>query len=289
MDFLKDLYEARMTRNSNNVKVLTYTDCCERLYLSLLVLELLQKYPAYKDLAYRYAKKTTATPKYDHFSMSGTDLYNFVYFVVGDKAAIEKLKDPEAAWELREKTTLPLMAVNRYLEKLASKQVPSDVSSTFMKVEGALAIVNSNYKRIRRDLMSYDRLDHKQRQDLVTTLVIACRAKLRSADIIDELEKLAADKNLETSRVVDNEPAVSVPDISLSGQDLALYRYVVGAKNVHMTKLFVEHAKQGKATNSQMNQAYLPAIKMLDDIITAGPAYIQQLRALHKRAKKGRK
>lgn len=289
MDFLKDLYEARMTRDSNNVKVLTYTDCCERLYLSLLVLELLQKYPAYKDLAYRYAKKTTATPAYNHFSMSGTDLYNFIYFVVGDKTAIDKLKDPDAAWEIREKTTLPLMNVNRYLTKLANKQDPSDTSSMFMKVEGALKIVNSTYKRIRRDLMSYDRLDHKQRQDLVTTLLLACRAKLRNADIIDEIEKLAADKHLETGRVPDNEPTVSVPDISLSGQDLALYRYVVGSKNVHMTKLFVEHVRQGKATNSAMNQAYMPAVKMLDEIITAGPAYIQQLRALHKRAKKGRK
>lgn len=289
MDFLKDLYEARMTRNENNVKVLTYTDCCERLYLSLLVLELLQKYPKYESMAHRYAKKTVATPGYKHFSMSGTDLYNFIYFVVGDETAIGKLKDPEAAQEIREKTTLPLMNVNRYLTQLSSGKTPSDVSSIFMKVEGALSIVNSKYKRIRRDLVAYDRLDYKQRQDLVTTLLIAARAKLRSADIIDELEKLAADKHLETGRVVDNEPTVSVPDLSLSGQDLALYRYIVGSKNVHMTKLFVEQARQGKATNSAMNQAYLPAITMLDDIVTAGPAFIQQLRALHKRAKKGRK
>jgi len=33
-------------------------------------------------------------------------------------------------------------------------------------------------------------------------------------------------------------------------------------------------------------QAYLPAIEMLDDIVQAGPAFVQQLRALQKRAKK---
>jgi len=36
-----------------------------------------------------------------------------------------------------------------------------------------------------------------------------------------------------------------------------------------------------------MVQAYLPAIEMIDDLVQAGPAYVQQLRALHKRAKKG--
>jgi hypothetical protein len=289
MDFLKDLHEARMTRNENNVKVLSYTDCTERLYLSLLVLELLRQYENYKPAAQRYAKKTTVYTGYDRFSMSSTDLYNFIYFVTGDKEAIDKLKDPEAAWEQREQTTLPTMAVNRYLTKIANNTTPEQVSSFFMKVESSLGIKNTQYKTVRRDMIAYKKLDHRARQNLVSVLLLACRAKLRNSDIIDDLEKLAADRNLETGRVADNEPTVSVPDISMKGTDLALYRYVVGANNLHMTKQFVEHVKHGKATNSAMNQAYLPAVKMLDDIITAGPAYIQQLRALHKRAKKGRK
>jgi hypothetical protein len=35
-------------------------------------------------------------------------------------------------------------------------------------------------------------------------------------------------------------------------------------------------------------QAYLPAIEMIDDIVKAGPGYIQMLRALQNRAKKAR-
>jgi hypothetical protein len=35
--FIKDLYESRMTKDNGNAKKLTYTDCGERLYLSLLV------------------------------------------------------------------------------------------------------------------------------------------------------------------------------------------------------------------------------------------------------------
>jgi len=288
VDFLKDLHEARMTRNSNNVKVLTYTDCCERLYLSLLVLELLRQYPVYANAAGAYAKRTTVYPGYKHFSSTSTDLYNFIYFVNGDEAAMQKLKDPESAQEIRNKTSLPVLAVNRYIIQVANKTA-TDANSLFMKLERELSIKNSTYRNIRRDLLNYKRVPFKQKQDVVSNLLISCRAKLRSADIIDELEKLAADGNLETERVTDNEPTISVPDISMKGQDLAYYRYIVGAKNLHMTKLFVDQAKQGRPTNGQMNRAYMPAVEMLDDIVTAGPAFIQQLRALHKRAKNTKK
>ena len=70
-------------------------------------------------------------------------------------------------------------------------------------------------------------------------------------------------------------------------KDLALYRYLVGDKNLALTKKFLEQAKDGKAASANMVAAYLPAIKLIDDIVSAGPAYVQQLRAIHKRAKKG--
>ena len=45
MDFLQELEEARMTRNDQNMKVLTYADCCEKMYLTLLVLDLMSQVP----------------------------------------------------------------------------------------------------------------------------------------------------------------------------------------------------------------------------------------------------
>ena len=63
LEFLSDLYEARMTRNSGDTAKLTYNDCCERLYLTMLVLELLSKYPKYMPYARAYAKKTKDKPK----------------------------------------------------------------------------------------------------------------------------------------------------------------------------------------------------------------------------------
>lgn len=289
MEFIESLYEARMTRNSQDQKVLTYTDCCERLYLSLLILELLNQYSKHKVSARKYAKQTVAYTNYNRFRMSATDLYNFIYFVTGDQEAINKLKDPNSAMALRKKTTLPLMAVNRYLSRISMGTTAMANTQMYINIESALNIRNTTYKAIRRSLMDYDSATQIDRQNTVTKLVHAARAKLRSSDIIDDLERLVADKNLETGRVDDSEPKISIPDINVQGKELSLYRYLVGSKNIVQVKRFVDLALSNKSIPSTVVQAYLPAIKMLHDIVSGGPSYVSMLRALAERAKKNKK
>lgn len=289
MEFIESLYEARMTRNSQDQKVLTYTDCCERLYLSLLIVELLNKYSKHKVNARKYAKQTVAYTNYNRFRMSGTDLYNFIYFVTGDQEAMNKLKDPASAMALRKKTTLPLMAVNRYLSRISTGVSAMANTQMYLNIESSLNIKNTVYKAIRRALMDYDNATQIDRENTVTKLVHAARAKLRNSDIIDDLEKLVADKNLETGRVDDSEPKISIPDINVQGKELSLYRYLVGSKNIVQVKRFVDLALSNKSIPNNIVQAYLPAIKMLHDIVSGGPAYVSMLRALAERAKKNKK
>ena len=289
MDFIHSLYEARMTRDTRDQKVLTYTDCCERTYLSLLVIELLNKYARHRVSARNYAKQTVAYTNYNRFRMSATDLYNFIYFVTGDQEAMNKLKDPKSAMALRKKTTLPLMAVNRYLSRISIGSMSRGNTQMFLNVESGLNIKNTTYKAIRRTLMDYYGVTTIDRQNTVTKLIHAVRAKLRSSDIIDDLERLVADRNLETGRVADNEPKISIPDINVQGKELSLYRYLVGTKNIVLVKRFVELALSNKSIPSTVVQAYLPAIKMLHDIVSGGPSYVSMLRALADRAKKNKK
>ena len=146
MDFIHSLYEARMTRDTRDQKVLTYTDCCERTYLSLLVIELLNKYARHRVSARNYAKQTVAYTNYNRFRMSATDLYNFIYFVTGDQEAMNKLKDPKSAMALRKKTTLPLMAVNRYLSRISIGSMSRGNTQMFLNIESGLNIKNTTYK-----------------------------------------------------------------------------------------------------------------------------------------------
>ena len=286
LEFLSELYEARMTRNSGDTAKLTYNDCCERLYLTLLVLELLSKYPKYMPYAKAYAKKTKDV-NYKRFQMHGTDLHNFIYFVNGDDEALAKLKDPDSARMVARRTTLPLKNINRYLTTL-SQGLVSRPNETFMSIESALKISNADYKATRRYLQNFSGLNTFDKKKVATRLAIASRAKLRSSDIIIYMEELLAERDLETRSVKDNEPTISSPDIAVTGPELSYYRFLVGARNLVGTKKFLELARSGNSIPSTFVKQYLPAIQLIDDIVKAGPGYVQMLRSLQKRAKKRR-
>tara|TARA_B110000444_G_scaffold253323_1_gene284001 strand:- start:62 stop:934 length:873 start_codon:yes stop_codon:yes gene_type:complete len=288
LNFLTELHEARMTRNTSDNSKLSYTDCCERLYLMTLVLELLRKFSEFNGTVAGYATKTTQNQNYKQFRMHGTDLYNLIYFVSGDDDAMMKLKDFESAKKVRASTFLPVMGMNRWLMTLKGTSKTSG-SDMLMSIERACKINNTDYKTIRRAVTNWDRLSGADKKKWVTKLLLASRAKLRNSDIIMYIEELARKANLEDPRVKDNEPTVSMPDmVPTTAQDLALYRYIVGAKNVMGTKKFLDAAKKGQSMSPAFVKAYLPAVELLDDIVKAGPGYIQMLRALQKRAKNSR-
>ena len=283
--FIKDLHEARMTKDNGSSKKLTFSDCCERLYLTLLILETMRKYPDFKNIVQKYAKKTVGFETYRYYRIMGTDLYNFIYFIVGGVSAQNKLKDPKSAKEMKRNSRIPVLDINRYIRALANGSEVNP-SSLFIKLESALRITNSDYKAVRRSILNWDKQTRSDKRLVATRLIFATRAKLRSSDLIDDFEKWAAIKNMEKASVTDPEPTVSKPDLAGSQQNLALYRYLVGSKNLALTKRFLQQASNGQAASSGMVQAYMPAIEMLDDIVQAGPAYVNNLRALHKRAKK---
>ena len=69
-------------------------------------------------------------------------------------------------------------------------------------------------------------------------------------------------------------------------RDIIYYRPIVGAENLMRARLFLELAKDGKNIPSAYVKGMQPAIEMLDDIVSAGPGFVQLLRVLHKRAQK---
>ena len=98
-----------------------YTDCCERLYPSVLILRSIE--PNMLILDVQQVNMLDALQVMTHsqaYRMSGTDLYNFAYFVNGDEDALDKLKDPSAAKLQRKRTTLPVMQLNGWLKSIAS-------------------------------------------------------------------------------------------------------------------------------------------------------------------------
>ena len=287
MEFLKELSEARMTRDKQNQRVLTYADCCERMYLSLLALELMRNYPTASQVVRSYCKKSF-NPTYKLFQTAGTDLHNFMYFVRGEDEALNKLKDPGAAKRLRQKSNFPLQDIKSYLQSVGNGVVPTGVQQMFIKIENGLDITNSDYKKLRRALGNINDLKSKRDQKtLATKLLFALRAKLRNSDLIDDFSTLVAIKDLENDNVRDTEPTVSKPDMMPSTDpSYVYYRLLAKPQNLILIKAFLEHVRDGRPIPSNMVRAYAPVAKVMDDIVRAGPSYINLLKSIHNRAKK---
>lgn len=285
MNFIKELEESRLTRNENNVRVLTYTDCCERLYLSVLVLEVLRQYPTMMPAVKSYARRSIDPARYTKFRISGTDLYNFAYYVNGSDEALNKLKDPGAAKKTAATTKFNAQSLEQYIEVLKNGAASRSIAEFLIRLESSLNIKNSDYKNIRRGIANYTKISKSEQSKLVTRLLFAVRAKLRSSDLIDDLEKLSQANNLETNKIADPEQVPSTPDITLDTNTLALYRLLVGTKNLGACKLFLQTAIAGRSIPSTMVKGYMPIITMINDIVSAGPRGVAQLKMLHNRMK----
>jgi len=287
MEFLQELSEARMTRDSQNQKVLTYADCCERMYLTLLTIEMMRQYPSSSRFVQDYCRNSLS-PNYKNFKISGTDLYNFLYFINGDETALGKLKDPGAARRVQAYVTLPTREVRSYLSTVSKGLVPTSVQQLFIRMENGLDIKNTEYKNIRRSLGKLEDSSRiKTQKVLATKLLYALRAKLRNSDIIDDFSTLVAIKDLESDRVKDQEPTVSTPDMMPSTDPSYIYyRLLAKPQNLILIKAFLEHVRDGRPIPSNMVRAYAPVAKVMDDIVRAGPSYINLLKSIQNRAKK---
>lgn len=288
MEFIKEIHEARMTRNSSDQKSLTYSDCCEKMFLILCMIEVM-RYDANNNLFLQdYLRKTTSGDGYRQFRMANTDLYNFLYFVGGDNDAMDKLKDPGSAKQIRRNTQVPIMTINGYLTQVRANPTSSAIQSfnIFYQVQNSLRQQTSKYSTLRRDIGNFPKLHISKKQEVITQLLHAAQAKLRASDIIDYYSTWAGSNRLIDPTVKDTEIDISQPDLEKSPSDVSYYRLIVGNENAVRATKFVEYAAQGKATPINFIQSYLPIIQMVHDFVKAGPVAISQLKLLHKRIKK---
>lgn len=285
-EFLNELTEARMTRNSNNQRMLTYTDCKERAYLIILMMQVMRYYRTYRETVGHYAHKTVMYRDYDRLRVDGSDLYNLFYFITGDSKAIDKLRNPGNAFVERKKTLISVGNLNGYLRRMKRLETPSNTDDKdLFQLERELNITNSDYKTLRRRISSYGTDTKKERELTVTRLLFAGRAKLSDSDFLHYFSNMALDKNLEDFTRTDPEFDPSVPD-NVSQAEVVNYKLLVSVNRLPYIAKFIENARAGRAIVANFVQAYYPIIQMVDDIVRAGPTYVQQLKILHNRAKR---
>ena len=281
--FLKYVVEGRIVRRPGDLQRYTFQEICEKIYLSFLSISLLKNFSQTANWVKSYSRETITYGDFDKVRYSANDLHNMLAVVDGDSAITQKLSDKNAALALRQRLSLPTLAVKRYLRMLNSDY------EFLASLERSLQIKSTDYKNLRLAIASFNTLDGRRKKVAVTRLLQAVRAKLSGTDIARKVEEFSKKQKFELNNVVDAEVEMDADKTELSGAELNAYRILVGPSNVRRAKMAVDMAKDGKGLPSNIVSAYLPIMKMVDDIIGGGYTFVKLVQSIHERAKKARK
>lgn len=276
--FLKYVSEGRIVRRQSDLQRYTFQEITERIYLSFLTLTILQNFPQTKGFVRSYATNTLAYGSFDRVRPTSNDLHNMLAVVAGDPEITKKLANKNVAMALRQRQTVPVLAIRRYLR---------DFKNSFQflsNLESSLAIGNLDYKNLRRAISDYPNLDARRKKVTTTRLLQALKAKLSGTDLQKKAQEFADKQKLELDNVVDAER--TVPGAELTPDEMTGYRVLVGASNVRRAKVAADMIRQGRAVPAPVMQAYAPVVKMIDDIVKGGYSFVRLLQNIHDRARK---
>ena len=279
--FLQYVSEARVVRRQSDLQRYTFQEITERIYLSFLTLSLLKYFNQTTGFVKSYASNTLAYGSFDRVRTTANDLHNMLAIVAGDPSIVQKLANKNQAMALRQRQSVPILAIRRYLRTLKGAY------EFLTGLELALGIRNPDYKNLRRAITDYPNLDGKRKKIVATRLLQALKAKLPGTDLQRQAQQLTDKKNLELDNVVDAER--TEPGTEMTPDEVSGYRVLVGANNVRRAKIAADMVKQGRSVPAPIMSGFYPIIKMVDDIVQGGYSYVKLLQTIADRAKSSKK
>ncbi len=275
--FLKYVSEGRIVRRQSDLQRYTFQEITERIYLSFLTLTLLRNFSQTKGFVQTYATNTLSYGSFDRVRSTSNDLHNMLAVVAGDPEITKKLANPNAGMALRQRQTVPELAIRRFLRNFRNAY------SFLTNLESALGISNTDYKNLRRAITDYASLDTRRKKATTTRLLQALKSKLSGTDLQRKAQEFADKQKLELDNVVDAER--TVPGKEMTPNEITGYRVLVGAANVRRAKVAADMIRQGKAVPAPIMQAYAPVVRMIDDIVKGGYTFVKLVQSIHDRAK----
>ena len=278
--FLQYVAEGRVVRRQSDLARYTFQEITERIYLSFLTLSLLKNFSQTASFVKSYAGQTLTYGSFDRVRGTANDLHNMLAIVAGDPAIAQKLANKNAAMALRQRQTVPVTSIKRYLRDFKNDY------KFLTQLEVALGISNPDYKNLRRAITDYISLDTKRKKVTATRLLQALKAKLPGTDLQRQAQAFANKHHLELDNVVDAER--TVPGVEITPNEMQAYRLLVGSSNVRRAKVAADMIRQGKAVPAPVMVAYAPIVTMIDDIAKGGYTFVKLLQVIHARAKSRR-
>ena len=282
--FIDYITEGKMIRNSDGVSRLSFTDAADLVLLYFLALHVMRHYPS-RRFVQTYSDEVLKWQNWDYFRSSANDFYGLLNIVNGDEGIVGKLSNPKAAMQLRKRTHFPTLTAKRLLRSF-SKDAPSIMDANdLLRIDNSLP--NSKYGSLRRRIANYAKLTPQDRRRAVTELELALKARGRNSDIVDYYILFVQDYDLESTQVKDTEPTVSVADpIPADTKDIQMLRMLgVPNKDLPFAYKVLNMTTRGLGIPPRFAQAYAPVMRIINDIIKAGPGYVNLLKQVHNRAR----
>ena len=276
--FLQYVSEGRVVRRQSDLQRYTFQEITERIYLAFLTLTLLQNFKQTQGFVQNYARDTLTYGTFDRVRTTSNDLHNMLAVVAGDPEITKKLANKNVAMALRQRQTVPVLALRRYLRDF------KNAFGFLTSLERSLGITNMDYKNLRRAIADYPALDNKRKKVTTPRLLQALKAQLSGTDLQRKAQEFADKQKLELDNVIDAER--TVPGAEITPDEFTGYRLLTGAGNVRRAKIAADLVKQGKAVPAPVMQAYSPIIRMVDDIVKGGYTFVKLFQNIHQRAKK---
>jgi hypothetical protein len=283
--FLDYIAEGKMIRNTDGVSRLTFTDASDLTLLYFLALHVMRHYPISRRFVKTYSEEVLKWQNWDAFRSTGNDLYNLLNIIDGDEKIVEKLSNPRAAKVMRQRSSFPTLTAKRLLRSFSNANPSMSDASDLVKIDNSLQ--NSRYSGLRRRIANYKTLIPSERRRAVTELENALKARGRNSDIVDYYIMFVQDYDLESSQVKDTEPRVSVPDpVKADTKDIQMLRMLgVPNKDLPFAYKVLSLTSRGLGIPPRFAQAYRPIMQIIDDVVKAGPGYVNLLKQVHNRAK----
>lgn len=289
--FIDFVTEGKLIRN-NTMERMSFTDVSDLVLLYFLALQTMRYYPQSRKFVRNYATDVLKWNDWSSHRSSGNDMYNLLTIIDGDKKIVEKLKDPKSALIMRERTYFPTLTAKRLLRDMASGKLPSiGDAGDIMKIDSSLKNGITSYSILRRKVSNYIRMNNLERKDTVTRLENALKARGRNSDLVDYYVMFIMSYDLESNRVKDTEPTISISDpVEADVKDINMLRLLgVPTKDLPFAYKALSIVSRGQALPPRFSQAYQPIMQIIDDIVKAGPGYVNLLKQVHNKAKKAKR
>ena len=169
----KEITEARMFRNRNIIRRLGIDDVANFAFLNTLLLYMLYSEYDSAPAAIDYADKTIRYNSFDHYRVSGSDLYLAFHILLDRSGDSDRLigGTPEKNAIARNRINMPYHLLRKFFKEMSSNTLQADgafIQRYFLALERKLNITTSNYKSVRRLVQNWPKTSTQEKHLVIT-------------------------------------------------------------------------------------------------------------------------